>query len=61
MREKDTGVTLNFMAIIFPILGVITMSVLSFGIKIAERIGFKVTIGIGSFTIALAFLIISFI
>ncbi|CAK89915.1 unnamed protein product (macronuclear) [Paramecium tetraurelia] len=61
MREKDKDVTLNFMAIIFPILGIITMSVLSFGIKIAEKIGFKVTIGIGSFTIALAFLIISFI
>lgn len=61
MREKDKSVTLNFMAIIFPILGIITMSVLSFGIKIAEKIGFKVTIGIGSFIIALAFLIISFI
>lgn len=36
------------------------MSVLSFGIKIAEKIGFKVMIGIGSQVIALAFLIISF-
>lgn len=61
MREEDKGVTLNFMAIIFPILGIITMSVLSFGIKIAEKIGFKTTIAIGSQAIALAFLIISFI
>lgn len=61
MREEDKGVTLNFMAIIFPILGIITMSVLSFGIKIAEKVGFKTTIAVGSQTIALAFLIISFI
>lgn len=49
------------MSVIFPILGVITMSVLSFGIKIAEKIGFKLTVGIGSQVIALAFLIISFV
>lgn len=61
MREKDKDVTLNLMSVIFPILGVITMSVLSFGIKIAERVGFKLTIGVGSITISLAFLIISFV
>ena len=61
MREKDRDVTLNLMSVIFPILGVITMSVLSFGIKIAEKIGFKLTIGCGSVTIALAFFIISFV
>lgn len=60
MRKFDDSVTLDFMSIVFPILGVITMSVLSFGIKIADKIGFKLTIGIGSMLIALAFLIISF-
>jgi len=60
MRKYDDSVTLDFMSIVFPILGIITMSVLSFGIKIADKIGFKVTIGIGSMLIALAFLIISF-
>lgn len=61
MRIKDKSVTLNFMSIIFPILGILTMSVLSFGIKIAEKVGYKITIGCGSFIIALAFLIISFV
>lgn len=37
------------------------MSVLSFGIKIAEKVGFKTTMLIGSQLIALAFLIISFV
>lgn len=37
------------------------MSCLSFGIKIAEKIGYRVTIGICSCSIALAFLIISYI
>lgn len=60
MRKYDKSVTLDFMSIVFPILGIITMSVLSFGIKIADKIGFKITIGIGSILIALAFLIISF-
>jgi hypothetical protein len=61
MRVVDTSVTLNFMSIIFPILCIITMACLSFGIKIAERIGFKLTIGICSCSIPLAYLILSFV
>lgn len=61
MREYDKSVTLDYMAIIFPILGIITMSCLSFGIKIAEKIGYKTAIAICSLAIALAFLIISFV
>lgn len=37
------------------------MSLISFGLKIAEKIGFKITIFAGSMLVALAFLIISFV
>ncbi|CAD8151060.1 unnamed protein product [Paramecium octaurelia] len=61
MRIKDTTITHTSMSAVYPILGIITMSFLSFGIKIAERVGFKFIIGCGSFILALAFLIISFV
>ncbi|CAD8057540.1 unnamed protein product [Paramecium primaurelia] len=60
MKIKDFLVTLNLISIIFPILVILTISVFSFGIKIAQKVGFKITIGCGSFIISLAFLIISF-
>lgn len=45
----------------FPILGIATNSVLSFGVKLAQRIGFKTMIAGAGFLISLAFLILSFI
>jgi hypothetical protein len=35
MKNKDADVTLSTLSIVFPILGIATNSVLSFGVKIA--------------------------
>ena len=49
------------MSLVFPFLGLITNSVLSFGVKLAERVGYKPLILAGGCLISLAFLICSFI
>ena len=49
------------MSLVFPILGLFTNSVLSFGVKLAEHLGFKLMIFLGGTCISLAFLIASFI
>lgn len=61
MKAEDESVTLSTMAMIFPILGIITMSVLSFGVKLAAIVGFKTMVFGGGFFISLAFLILAFI
>ena len=47
------------MSMVFPILGMITDSVLSFGVKLAEKFGFKSIIFICGMSIASAFFIAS--
>lgn len=49
------------MGLVFPFLGLITNSVTSFGIKLAERFGFKTIIFLAGCSISLAFLICSFV
>lgn len=61
MKEYDDSVTMSTMSVVFPILGIITNSVLSFGVKLAEKIGFKTMIFGGGFLISLAFLILAFV
>jgi MFS transporter, OFA family, oxalate/formate antiporter len=61
MKAEDESVTLTLMSVIFPVMGILTNSVLSFGVKLAEKVGFKTMIFGGGFTISLAFLILSFI
>jgi hypothetical protein len=61
LRQFDPEVNLTTMSLIFPIMGIATNSVLSFGIKLAEKIGFKTLIGLGGTMISLAFLILSFV
>ncbi|CAD8092769.1 unnamed protein product [Paramecium sonneborni] len=61
MKENDPNVTQSTLSIVFPILGIATNSVLSFGVKLAQRVGFKTMIAGAGFLISLAFLILSFI
>ncbi|CAK69197.1 unnamed protein product (macronuclear) [Paramecium tetraurelia] len=61
MKDRDPSVTQSTLQIIFPILGIGLFSVLSFGVKLAQRIGYKTMIGLGGSIISLAFLILSFI
>lgn len=61
MKANDKDVTISTMQIVFPILGIATNSVLSFGVKLATRIGYKTLILLAGSIISLAFLILSFI
>jgi MFS transporter, OFA family, oxalate/formate antiporter len=61
MKQYDPSVTVSFMAIVFPFLGLITDSVLSFGVKLAEKIGFKIMVFMCGSSISIAFLAVSFI
>jgi len=49
------------MSLVFPILGLAMFSMLSFGVKLAELIGFKIAIFFGGLFISLAFVICSFL
>ncbi|CAD8089028.1 unnamed protein product [Paramecium sonneborni] len=61
MKQYDRNVTQSTLQIVFPILGIATNSVLSFGVKLAFRIGFQTMICGAGFLISLAFLILSII
>jgi MFS family permease len=61
LKQYDESVTLSTMSLVFPILGLAMFSMLSFGVKLAQRIGFKVTIFFTGLFISLAFLICSFL
>jgi hypothetical protein len=61
LRQYDSNVNLTLMSLIFPIMGLAMMSVLSFGVKLAERFGFKLVIFISGTIISIAFVIISYV
>jgi hypothetical protein len=61
MKEYDSNVTLSLLSIVFPFVGIITNTVLSFGVKLVDKIGFKPMIFIFGTSIAAAFLIDSFL
>ncbi|KAM3141824.1 hypothetical protein pb186bvf_006146 [Paramecium bursaria] len=61
LKSYDDSVTQKFIQIIFPIMGVLMFSSLSFGIKIAQIIGIKFMTFFGGLIISLAFLVLSFI
>lgn len=45
------------MAIVFPILGLVTNAVLSFGVKLAEKVGYRTVMFFGGLFISASFII----
>lgn len=61
MKADDPSVSIHTLGVVFPILGIVTNSVLSFGVKIGERVGYKLTIFCCGTMISIAFIIVSFV
>jgi len=61
LRVHNSGVTLNIVKMVFPLMNVAINATLAFGVKLAARIGHKLVIGVGIFLIAVTVFVVSFI